>query len=184
MSAPSDEAEGATEAPEPAPSANVTQPPRRHLLAWLAGGSAIAIGGGLLWAYRPGGYFTRDAIDLRALRADPMSNTTLLGLRAIEVQDSTPAGWFAVQAPRMRLNRWFRDDNSTPHDLQSRLITHAKKQGWEWAEDSDSAVPSIWIGRRSSPSTDTDMSLTISISPADSPSDQHYNTVRISLGFF
>lgn len=183
MSAPSDEAEGATEAPEPTPSStNVTQPPRRHLLAWLAGGSAIAIGGGLLWAYRPGGYFTRDAIDLRALRADPMSNTTLLGLRAIKAEDSTPAGVFAVQTPRMRLTRWFRDENSTPQDLQSRLITYAEEQGW--TEEELTYESNLWIGRRNSPSTDTDMSITINTPPADSPSDQEYNTVRISLGFF
>ena len=101
------------------------------MLGWLAGGAVVAGGGLYCWAYGPAGYFTRDRVKLRALRADPMSSTTLLGLRAFGVEETEPSSWFSIEPlTRMRLTRRFQEDGSTSEDLMGRLVAYAQEQGW------------------------------------------------------
>ena len=101
------------------------------MLGWLAGGVVVAGGGLYCWAYGPAGYFTRDRVKLRALRADPMSSTTLLGLRAFGVEETEPSSWFSIEPlSRMRLTRRFQEDGSTSEDLMGRLVAYAQEQGW------------------------------------------------------
>ena len=119
-------------------------------LGWLAGGVVVAGGGLYCWAYGPAGYFTRDRVKLRALRADPMSSTTLLGLRAFGVEETEPSSWFSIEPlSRMRLTRRFQEDGSTSEDLMGRLVAYAQEQGW--AADPDPSFPSMWIGGRPGP---------------------------------
>jgi hypothetical protein len=120
------------------------------MLGWLAGGVVVAGGGLYCWAYGPAGYFTRDRVKLRALRADPMSSTTLLGLRAFGVEETEPSSWFSIEPlSRMRLTRRFQEDGSTSEDLMGRLVAYAQEQGW--AADPDPSFPSMWIGGRPRP---------------------------------
>jgi len=120
------------------------------MLGWLAGGVVVAGGGLYCWAYGPAGYFTRDRVKLRALRADPMSSTTLLGLRAFGVEETEPSSWFSIEPlSRMRLTRRFQEDGSTSEDLMGRLVAYAQEQGW--AADPDPSFPSMWIGGRPPP---------------------------------
>lgn len=81
--------------------------------------------------YGPTGYFAEDAVKLRALKADPMASTVLLGLQAFGIEESEPSGWFSTECTSsMCLVRCFRDEGSTSKDLMSRLAAYAQEQGW------------------------------------------------------
>ena len=47
--------------------------------------------------YGPTGYFAEDAVKLRALKADPMASTVLLGLQAFGIEESETSGWFSTE---------------------------------------------------------------------------------------
>ena len=150
------------------------------MLGWLAGGVVVAGGGLYCWAYGPAGYFTRDRVKLRALRADPMSSTTLLGLRAFGVEETEPSSWFSIEPlSRMRLTRRFQEEASTREDLMGRLVAYAQEQGW--AADPDPSFPSMWIGGRPGPLKGAAMGLSITRYPQAPPTDPLSTIVQVEL---
>lgn len=89
------------------PSPGSTGPPprvsRRKLLARIGCGTltgGLAIGGGLTWAFGPGGPLSYEARRLRALKNDPMGAKTILGLTAVHTEESELPRMDNLEVPR------------------------------------------------------------------------------------
>ena len=104
--------------------------------------------------YGPTGYFAEDAVKLRALKADPMASTVLLGLQAFGIEESTSK------------------------DLMSRLAAYAQEQGWTADPD---LLPSLWTGSRPGPLKGSRIRLSITRYPEAPSSDPLYTLVLVEL---
>ena len=90
-----------TAVPEPhTPASESTTPPsrlsRRKLLTRIGCGALVgglAVGGGLTWAFGPGGPLSYEARALRALKNDPMRHETILDIKAARTEESELPGW-------------------------------------------------------------------------------------------
>ena len=174
--------------PSPTPPSESTGPPprvsRRKLLdrigcSTLTGG--LVIGGGLTWAYGPGGPLSYEARRLRALKNDPMGNKKILGHEAIQTNDSPLPKWFEYKYPGLRLRRWFRDDNTDPKELKNQFIEYAEHHGWE--NDPGPTTPASWVGRHGGTKPIDDMFLAVYLSSDDPtpPPDAGNNSITILL---
>lgn len=150
--------------------------PRRTAMALGITGAAIA--GGLMWGYRPGGPFTREAQRKRVLRNDPMGAETILGHEAVDTAESSPRGLLS-KSTDVWLGRWFKDERSSPEELRQELIAYAVAHGW--AQDDASTTAQFWSGSRVDPDTKTVLRLIIAAETDYSPTDVRYGTVYVSL---
>ena len=95
----------------------------------LAGG--LTVGGGLTWAFGPGGPLSHEARQLKALKNDPMGAKTILGLTAVRTEESELPGWTTWKYPGVHLNRWFQDPSKPAEQLRNEFINYAKARGWQ-----------------------------------------------------
>ena len=124
-----------TAVPEPhTPASESTTPPsrlsRRKLLIRIGCGTLVgglAVGGGLTWAFGPGGPLSYEARALRALKNDPMGHETILDHKAIETEETRPTEWFSIEDPHISLTRWFQGENVDIASLHKSLIRYAEK---------------------------------------------------------
>ena len=90
-----------TAVPEPhAPASGSAAPPsrlsRRKLLTRIGCGALVgglAVGGGLTWAFGPGGPLSYEARALRALKNVPMGHEPILDIKAARTEESERPGW-------------------------------------------------------------------------------------------
>ena len=172
----------------PHPSTNPaehTEPPprpsRRKLLttigcSTLAGG--LTIGGGLTWAYGPGGPLSYEARQLRALKNDPMGAKTILGLTAVRTEESELPGWTTWKYPGVHLNRWFQDPSKPAEQLRDEFIDYAKSHGRE--EETRITTPTAWIAQHAHRKPDDYMQLFVGLSEDTTPKDSE---VRITINY-
>ena len=172
----------------PTPPSESTGPPprvsRRKLLArigcsTLTGG--LVIGGGLTWAYGPGGPLSYTAKRLKKLKNDPIGKKKTLGHEAIQTNDSPLPKWFEQKYPGLRLRRWFRHNNTDPKELKKQFIEYAEHHGWE--NDPRPTTPASWVGRHGGTKPIDDMFLAVYLSSDDPtpPPDAGNNSIAILL---
>ena len=85
-----------TAVPEPhTPASESAAPPsrlfRRKLLTRIGCGTLVGgltVGGGLTWAFGPGGPLSYEARALTALKNDPMGHETILGMKTVHTEES------------------------------------------------------------------------------------------------
>ena len=154
-------------------------PTRRQALL-LTGLGGLTTAGGLYWAYRPGGYLTQEARDLRALENDPMGAETILGHTAIHTDKPDLSTWH-LKTPIISLDRYFRSKDDTPQDLKTELVSYAKKVGWS-EKDQEYPDTNRWAGQHSNRTANDYMQLAITITTEHpDPSDPLHDSVAISL---
>ena len=157
----------------PTPPSESTGPPprvsRRKLLARIGCGTltgGLTIGGGLTWAFGPGGPLSYEARRLRALKNDPMGAKTILGLTAVHTEESELPGWTTWKYPGVHLNRWFQDPSKPAEQLRNEFISYAEAHGWE--KESRFGSPTSWFARHSHRDSDDYMELAIGLSQSSS----------------
>ena len=148
------------------PSPGSTGPPprvsRRKLLARIGCGTltgGLAIGGGLTWAFGPGGPLSYEARQLRALKNDPMGAKTILGLTAVRTEESELPGWTTWKYPGVHLERWFQDPSKPSEQLKDEFIDYAKSHGWE--EQTRVTTSTLWLAQHAHRKPDDYMELYI-----------------------
>ena len=156
------------------PSPGSTGPPprvsRRKLLARIGCGTLtgrLAIGGGLTWAFGPGGPLSYEARQLRALKNDPMGAKTILGLTAVRTEESELPGWTTWKYPGVHLERWFQDPSKPSEQLKDEFIDYAKSHGWE--EQSRVTTSTLWLAQHTHRKPDDYMQLFIGLSEDTPP---------------
>ena len=169
----------------PTPPSESTGPPprvsRRKLLARIGCGTltgGLAIGGGLTWAFGPGGPLSYEARRLRALKNDPMGAKTILGLTAVHTEESELPGWTTWKYPGVHLNRWFQDPSKPAEQLRNEFINYAEAHGWE--KESRFGSPTSWFARHSHRDSNDYMELAIGLSQSSSTAK---NTVLVVLDY-
>lgn len=165
----------------PTPPSESTGPPphvsRRKLLARIGCGTltgGLAIGGGLTWAFGPGGPLSYEARRLIALKNDPMGAKTILGLTAVRTDESELPGWTTWKYPRVHLERWFRDPSKPSEQLKEEFIDYAKSHGWE--EQSRVTTSTLWLAQHTHRKPDDYMQLFIGLSEDTPPEGSDVDT--------
>ena len=164
-----------TAVPEPHTLASESAAPpsrlsRRKLLTRIGCGALVgglAVGGGLTWAFGPGGPLSYEARALRALKNDPMGHETILGVKAVRTEESELPGWTTWKYPGVHLERWFRDPTKPSEQLKDEFIDYAKSHGWE--EQSRATTSTLWLAQHTHRKPDDYMQLFIGPS-GDTPS--------------
>ena len=164
-----------TAVPEPhTPASESAAPPsrlsRRKILTRIGCGALVgglAVGGGLTWAFGPGGPLSHEARQLRALKNDPMGAKTILDLTAVHTEESELPGWTTWKYPGVDLNRWFQDPSKPAEQLRNEFIDYAKSHGWE--EQSRATTSTLWLAQHTHRKPDDYMQLFIGPS-GDTPS--------------
>ena len=123
----------------------------------LAGG--LTVGGGLTWAFGPGGPLSHEARQLGALKNDPMGHETILGVKAVQTEESELPGWTTWKYPGVHLERWFQDPSKPAEQLRDEFIDYAKSHGWE--EETRITTPTAWIAQHAHRKPDDYMELDI-----------------------
>ena len=175
-----------TAVPDPhTPASESTVPPsrlsRRKLLIRIGCGTlagSLTVGGGLTWAFGPGGPLSHEARQLRALKNDPMGHETILGVKAVHTEESELPGWTTWKYPGVHLNRWFQDPSKPAEQLRNEFINYAKAHGWE--KESRFGSPTSWFARHSHRDSDDYMELAIGLSQSSSTAN---NAVLVVLDY-
>ena len=175
-----------TAVPDPhTPASESTTPPsrlsRRKLLIRIGCGTLVgglAAGGGLTWAFGPGGPLSHEARQLRALKNDPMGHETILGVKAVHTEESELPGWTTWKYPGVHLERWFQDPSKPAEQLRNEFINYAKAHGWE--KESRFGSPTSWFARHSHRDSNDYMELAIGLSQ---PNSTAKNTVLVVLDY-
>ena len=180
-----------TAVPEPhTPASESTTPPsrlsRRKLLTRIGCGTLVgglAVGGGLTWAFCPGGPLSYEARALRALKNDPMGAETILDHKAIETEETKPTEWFSIEDPHISLTRWFQGENGDIASLHKSFVRYAEKNGW--AEEADTSSSNVWLARHRNRAADDYMRLTLTANTENDSNipKERLNTVAVSLDF-
>jgi len=171
------------------PSESTGSPPRmsrRKLLARIGCGTltgGLTIGGGLTWAFGPGGPMSYESRALRALKNDPMGHETILDHKASETEEIKPSKWFSIEDSHISLTRWFREESDDLLTLHKSFIKHAEKYGW--TEEGNVSTSTTWVARHQNRATNDDMRLMITANTEDNQgtSKRRLNTVAVSLDY-
>ena len=142
----------------------------------LAGG--LTVGGGLTWAFGPGGPLSHEARQLGALKNDPMGHETILGVKAVHTEESELPGWTTWKYPGVHLERWFQDPSKPAEQLRDEFIDYAKSHGWE--EETRITTPTAWIAQHAHRKPDDYMQLFVGLSEDTTPKDSE---VRITINY-
>ena len=126
-----------TAVPEPhTPVSESAAPPsrlsRRKLLTRIGCGALVgglAVGGGLTWAFGPGGPLSYEARALRALKNDPMGHETILGVKAVRTEESELPDWTTYTYPRVHPKRRLQKPSKPSEHLKNEFIDYAEPQG-------------------------------------------------------
>ena len=177
-----------TAVPEPhTPASESTTPPsrlsRRKLLIRIGCGTLVgglAVGGGLTWAFGPGGPLSYEARALRALKNDPMGHETILGVKAVRTEESELPGWTTWKYPGVHLERWFRDPSKPSEQLRDEFIDYAKSHGWE--EQTRVTTSALWLAQHAHRKPNDYMQLFIGLSEDTPPKDSEVGiTINYTL---